>query len=179
MAYTAMKTWATGDKLPATDLNTYLRDNMTELEARIQFTFAEYDPPSNYSRTNATDTGWTAIDATNLALSFTKRLGATESFMVIGWQGAMSLSDPAGNQTSEWGIRVEAVNNFDEAFGFFTSPQGTSGKYVASTVLRVEDNLSPGTRTIYPIWRNNTTASYTQILAGNRAIRMFTIELPK
>lgn len=61
MAYVPQRTWATGNTVSASDLNTYLRDNSDDLDARIGGVVFSGCTLTRVAATSIPDATWTAI----------------------------------------------------------------------------------------------------------------------
>lgn len=61
MAYTPQRSWSTGDTISASDLNTYLRDNSDDLDARVSGLVFSGCTLSRAAATSIGDATWTAI----------------------------------------------------------------------------------------------------------------------
>lgn len=88
MAWTSPKTWSVGEVLTASDMNTYVRDNLNALKAPPSDNY-EANEGANYTTSSAT---FADVDGTNLSLSIT----TTGGDIMIGFVG--TLLHTAGNK---------------------------------------------------------------------------------
>jgi len=88
MAYTTPKTWVTGEALTATDMNTYIGDNLAALKNPPTDLY-DVDESADYTTTS---TSFVDIDATDLALTIT----TTGGDVIACFVGTSLLSTAGG-----------------------------------------------------------------------------------
>jgi len=140
MAYTSPKTW-TNEPLTASDLNTYIRDNLLALKS----------PPSdNYEVTaggyTTTSTSFVDVDATNL--SFTLNTGGGDILVSL----VAVLNAPAGTIVGKFDIVVDGIS--------VSAGSGISSNYITTQLENCSfpyliTGVSPGTHTFKLQWKTS------------------------
>lgn len=133
MAWTTAKTWATGDELDATTLNTYVRDNQNHLKDRMDNLECVQQLGGNYT---TTATSFTDVDATNLSLTITTNGGT----VAVGFVGTLE-NGGSGNRVylevdidsgtaalsgGQLSITRVGINDQSLPFGFVAMVEGLS-----------------------------------------------------
>jgi hypothetical protein len=100
MAWTTPKTWVADATLPASDLNTHVRDNLDALKS----------PPSDHHELNevaditTSSTTFVDVDGTNYEFSITTYGGD----LLVGFHG--TVNESGGNQQVHFNIAVDGVD---------------------------------------------------------------------
>jgi len=155
MPYTTPKTWAVNEKLTASDMNVYVRDNMAALK----------NPPSqqvvrdNGTMYSTTSTTFVAVDATNVKVTLTTAGGD----VMVGFTGTAAADSTTARQMS---FDVDVDGN-----GGWANAQGYAGGIMTTAILStiaqgvsfgpiLIQNLPAGVHTFTLLWRMNGGTGY-------------------
>ena len=148
--WTAPKTWATGELVTATDMNTYLRDELEFLKDPPTATYV-LNEGSDYSTTS---TSFVDVDGTNLSLALTTAGGD----VMIGFFGLFRSSSTfqvhldVAVDGARWGgddgiVAMRVSSNVpDREAGFVVLMQGLSA---GAHTFDLQWKVSGGTMTLY------------------------------
>lgn len=155
MSWTTPKTWAAGDVLSASDLNTYVRDNANALLARPADGIV-YDNGANYTSTSDT---FVAIDGTNLSIALT--IAGTK--ICFGFAGVM-VDGTAGSTDFDVTVDGTRVGNAGaNGLCYYVSGRAPSVSFGG-----IAKGLSTGAHTIQVVWKRHSAGSGTCALcSGN------------
>jgi hypothetical protein len=146
MAWTTAKTFTAGMVIGATDLNTYLRDNMNQLKTPPFGRTA--CNPTGVANISTTSTVWTAISA-GISLTLTTYGGALH----CGFLGVMANA-PAYLAFEVDGTAYTGIH----PSGIFKTPTDSFG-----IVDWVTEITASGSHTIRPAWRVINAATTAQL----------------
>lgn len=162
MAYTAPRTWVTGELVTATLLNTHIRDNMDALKA---------PPTSVYNVNEASDyqttgTSFADVDATDLALTITTTGGDVE----VWFSGAVDISSSTSKvylDVAQDGTRVGG----DDGIVMFEGNTLYNGTLVMSFKILVQ-SVSAASHTYKLQWKISTGTATMWAGAGTSTYDM-------
>ena len=151
MAWTTPLTWEDGRLVTASDMNTYISDNLTHLYDRLA-TNDEYtaNEASDYTTTS---TSFVDIDATNLSLTITTHGGD----VLVGFTGFVQLSG-AGTQYVHFNVDVDGSPQFaDDGLG---GAWDAGTRKLVSFVVLIE-GLTAGSHTFKLKWKSQIGGTIT------------------
>lgn len=138
MAWTTPRTWATGELVTATIMNTHIRDNLNYLLSRNLFYVIE--ATGTYTTTSTT---YTAVNAT-----FTQTVDTSGGTVVIVVQGTWSHS--AGGVAMKMGISVDS--GAPGSYSIRQSGNTVADHRGATTLVVYITGLSAGSHTFGLQW---------------------------
>lgn len=158
MAWTSPKTWAVGDVLSASDMNTYVRDNAIYLlSGRVQ----------SYQRSagSYTTTSATLVDVDSTNLSFTKTFVSTKVLAIftgayantsISVANFIGINVDGTDYETEW---VDAIASIPYGFTVAVFPTLS----LASHTIKARFRTASGTLTIYGTGANQSAMIVAEI----------------
>lgn len=151
MAWTAPKTWESGEIVTAAGLNEQLSDNLTFLKTALDNnTSYTADEGADYTTTSAT---FEDVDATNLALTIT-----TTGNVLVGFSGSF-VSSSAG-ETIYLNVDVDGTDHFNDSGLVAGIGTATSHVFNVSFVVLIT-GLTDGEHTFKLRWRRFNSGTLT------------------
>lgn len=148
MAWTTPRTWATDELVTATIMNTYIRDNQTELK-NPPTDMINIDEGADYTTTSASFADVDSAGDPDLSLTITTSGGD----VLIGFIGCISHSLSTGQANFELDIDGSPAAGDD---GIFAVRVGaTTDRYLVSFPYLIQ-GLSAGSHTIKLQWKTNS-----------------------
>lgn len=155
--YGAQKTWLTGDALTASDMNTYLRDQLAALKTPASF-YAYIDEGADYTTTS---TSFVSVDTTDLHGAITTAGGK----LLVGF--SVSISASAALRVA-FDILVDGVRfGLDDGLCMHFLQAGNNQATVSYT--GVIGGLSAGAHTFELQWKTSTGTATMYAGAGTAA----------
>lgn len=147
MAWTTPRTWTDGEIVTKAIMDTHVRDNLDYLKDRLDGAAKQYiRTATNYTTTSAS---LVAVDATNLALTFTTD-GSDVRVTFAGW---------GSTATARWmgvGVDVDGTE-----YEIVREESDTVDGLVNLSFSYVFTGLSAASHTFKLIWRSEDTTSAT------------------
>ena len=158
MSWTAPKTWNPGDVQSASDLNTYLRDNLLWLLGGFATAYINYCPAADYTTTAAT---FGDVDGVNLSLSLMVHGGRA-----MVWATFVLEADNTASSSAEADLIADNTTRAGGADGLVRAQQNNGGTV---TILGYWSGLADGLHNFKLQFRNVTagaTASVRKVNPG-------------
>jgi len=171
MAYTIPKTWTVDELLAATDMNTYVRDNVAALK----------NPPSFLTAfaSGALVLSTTATTFTAISSALSASLGTYGGDIMVFIQ--LQLAGDAGTRriSLDWLVNGTALYGA-YAFGAGLAQPGTTTATTGNTTVfgpLLVTGLASGTHVFQPVWKTNTGTAFTWATTGAAPIIMWVREV--
>lgn len=153
MAWTAPRTWSTGELVTATIMNTHIRDNLDALK----------DPPTNLynvdeaSNYSTTSTSFADVDSTDLALAITTGGGD----VMIGFSCNVVVG--AASDKVYFNVMVDGVDDVadDGLIGISASVSSVAAPGEPITFTYLKQGLSAASHTFKLRWKVDTGTTAT------------------
>ena len=171
MAYTIPKTWAVDELLGATDMNTYVRDNVAALK----------NPPSFLTAfaSGALVLSTTATTFTAISSALSASLGTYGGDIMVFIQLQLASDTDTRRISLDWLVNGTALYGA-YAFGAGGARPGattaTKGNMTVFGPLLVT-GLASGTHVFQPVWKTNTGTAFTWATTGATPIIMWVREV--
>ena len=174
MAYTTPKTWAVDELLAATDMNTYVRDNVAALK----------NPPSFLTAfaSGALVLSTTATTFTAISSALSASLGTYGGDIMVFIQ--LQLAGDKGTRR----ISLDWLVNGTALYGAYAFGAGRALPGIATGSTSAMGNttvfgpllvtgLASGTHVFQPVWKTNTGTAFTWATTGAAPIIMWVREV--
>lgn len=171
MAYTVPKTWAVDEVLGATDMNTYVRDNVAALK----------NPPSFLTAfaSGALVLSTTATTFTAISSALSASLGTYGGDIMVFIQLQLAGDTDTRRISLDWWVNGTALYGA-YAFGAGRARPGTTtgptGNMTVFGPLLVT-GLASGTHVFQPVWRTDAGTAFTWATTGAAPIIMWAREV--
>jgi len=171
MAYTIPKTWAVDELLVATDMNTYVRDNIAALK----------DPPSFLTAfaSGALVLSTTATTFTAISSALSASLGTYGGDIMVFIQLQLAGDTDTRRISLDWLVNGTALYGA-YAFGAGRAQPGTTTATTGNTTVfgpLLVTGLASGTHVFQPVWKTNTGTAFTWATTGAAPIIMWVREV--
>ena len=171
MAYTIPKTWAVDEVLGATDMNTYVRDNIAALK----------DPPSFLTAfaSGALVLSTTATTFTAISSALSASLGTYGGDIMVFIQLQLAGDGDTRRISLDWWVNGTALYG---AYAFGAGGLGpgvttaAKGKMTVFGPLLVT-GLASGTHVFQPVWKTNAGTAFTWATTGAAPVIMWAREV--
>lgn len=171
MAYTIPKTWTVDELLAATDMNTYVRDNVAALK----------NPPSFLTAfaSGALVLSTTATTFTAISSALSASLGTYGGDIMVFIQLQLAGDIDARRISLDWLVNGTALYGA-YAFGAGRARPGTTTSTTGNTTVfgpLLVTGLASGTHVFQPVWRTDAGTAFTWATTGAAPIIMWVREV--
>lgn len=171
MAYTVPKTWAVDELLAATDMNTYVRDNVAALK----------NPPSFLTAfaSGALVLSTTATTFTAISSALSASLGTYGGDIMVFIQLQLAGDINTRRISLDWLVNGTALYGA-YAFGAGQARPGTTTATTGNTTVfgpLLVTGLASGTHVFQPVWKTDAGTAFTWATTGAAPIIMWVREV--
>lgn len=171
MAYTIPKTWTVDELLAATDMNTYVRDNVAALK----------NPPSFLTAfaSGALVLSTTATTFTAISSALSASLGTYGGDIMVFIQLQLAGDTDTRRISLDWLVNGTALYGA-YAFGAGRARAGTTMATTGNTTVfgpLLVTGLASGTHVFQPVWRTDAGTAFTWATTGAAPIIMWVREV--
>jgi len=171
MAYTIPKTWAVDELLGATDMNTYVRDNVAALK----------NPPSFLTAfaSGALVLSTTATTFTAISSALSASLGTYGGDIMVFIQLQLAGDTDSRRISLDWLVNGTALYGA-YAFGAGRARPGTTTGATGNTTVfgpLLVTGLASGTHVFQPVWKTEAGTAFTWATTGAAPIIMWVREV--
>lgn len=171
MAYTVPKTWAVDELLVATDMNTYVRDNVAALK----------NPPSFLTAfaSGALVLSTTATTFTAISSALSASLGTYGGDIMVFIQLQLAGDTDTRRISLDWLVNGTALYGA-YAFGAGRARPGTTTAAKGNTTVfgpLLVTGLASGTHVFQPVWKTDAGTAFTWATTGAAPIIMWVREV--
>lgn len=171
MAYTVPKTWAVDELLAATDMNTYVRDNVAALK----------NPPSFLTAfaSGALVLSTTATTFTAISSALSASLGTYGGDIMVFIQLQLAGDSDSRRISLDWLVNGTALYGA-YAFGAGQARPGTTTATTGNTTVfgpLLVTGLASGTHVFQPVWKTDAGTAFTWATTGAAPIIMWVREV--
>ena len=171
MAYTIPKTWAVDELLGATDMNTYVRDNVAALK----------NPPSFLTAfaSGALVLSTTATTFTAISSALSASLGTYGGDIMVFIQLQLAGDTDSRRISLDWLVNGTALYGA-YAFGAGRAKAGTTTATKGNTTVfgpLLVTGLASGTHVFQPVWKTDAGTAFTWATTGAAPIIMWVREV--
>jgi len=171
MAYTIPKTWAVDELLGATDMNTYVRDNVAALK----------NPPSFLTAfaSGALVLSTTATTFTAISSALSASLGTYGGDIMVFIQLQLAGDTDSRRISLDWLVNGTALYGA-YAFGAGRARPGTTMATTGNTTVfgpLLVTGLASGTHVFQPVWKTEAGTAFTWATTGAAPIIMWVREV--
>lgn len=171
MAYTVPKTWAVDELLGATDMNTYVRDNVAALK----------NPPSFLTAfaSGALVLSTTATTFTAISSALSASLGTYGGDIMVFIQLQLAGDENSRRISLDWLVNGTALYGA-YAFGAGRRKAGTTMATTGITTVfgpLLVTGLASGTHVFQPVWKTDAGTAFTWATTGAAPIIMWVREV--
>ena len=171
MAYTIPKTWAVDELLGATDMNTYVRDNVAALK----------NPPSFLTAfaSGALVLSTTATTFTAISSALSASLGTYGGDIMVFIQLQLAGDTDTRRISLDWLVNGTALYGA-YAFGAGRAWPGTTMATTGNTTVfgpLLVTGLASGTHVFQPVWKTDAGTAFTWATTGAAPIIMWVREV--
>ncbi len=171
MTYTIPKTWVVDEVLGATDMNTYVRDNIAALK----------DPPSFLTAfaSGALVLSTTATTFTAISSALSASLGTYGGDIMVFIQLQLAGDTDTRRISLDWLVNGTALYGA-YAFGAGRARPGTTTFTTGNTTVfgpLLVTGLASGTHVFQPVWKTDAGTAFTWATTGAAPIIMWVREV--
>ncbi len=171
MAYTVPKTWAVDEVLGATDMNTYVRDNIAALK----------DPPSFLTAcaSGALVLSTTATTFTAISSALSASLGTYGGDIMVFIQLQLAGDTDTRRISLDWLVNGTALYGA-YAFGAGRARAGATPAVTGNMTVfgpLLVTGLASGTHVFQPVWKTDAGTAFTWATTGAAPIIMWVREV--
>lgn len=171
MAYTIPKTWTVDELLGATDMNTYVRDNVAALK----------NPPSFLTAfaSGALVLSTTATTFTAISSALSASLGTYGGDIMVFIQLQLAGDTDSRRISLDWLVNGTALYGA-YAFGAGRAKPGTTTATKGNTTVfgpLLVTGLASGTHVFQPVWKTDAGTAFTWATTGAAPIIMWVREV--
>lgn len=171
MAYTIPKTWAVDELLGATDMNTYVRDNVAALK----------NPPSFLTAfaSGALVLSTTATTFTAISSALSASLGTYGGDIMVFIQLQLAGDTDTRRISLDWLVNGTALYGA-YAFGAGRARPGATTATTGNTTVfgpLLVTGLASGTHVFQPVWKTDAGTAFTWATTGAAPIIMWVREV--